>query len=290
MFFALLLWFGIALLIGSAAAARGRSSVGWFLLSVVLSPLIAGILLIAFPVVETRGAMRSQGKITCPFCAEPIRREAKLCPHCRSTLPVLTRPASPMLSQRAFILLIFFAILAGGALLHKLHPDDSLAPAVQSDADSNAASKQMLNTTMVTATIAAETPPAEKPNTEPQAKQDASGYLAPGELRKKNEETKVTNVAPQQSAEAKAANISYVVQVATKQGQTEALSAFVDMQHKYPSLLAGYRPLTQKADLGSLGVWYRLRIGPINDKTAAMRLCSELKSQGLPDCQVMANR
>jgi cell division protein FtsN len=60
------------------------------------------------------------------------------------------------------------------------------------------------------------------------------------------------------------------------------------MQQKYPALLASYRPMVQKADLGAKGVWYRLRIGPIVDKTAAAKLCSQLKSQGLPDCLVMA--
>jgi cell division protein FtsN len=60
------------------------------------------------------------------------------------------------------------------------------------------------------------------------------------------------------------------------------------MQQKYPSLLANYRPIVQKADLGAKGTWYRLRIGPITDKTAASKLCTQLKSQGLPDCLVMA--
>ena len=46
-------------------------------------------------------------------------------------------------------------------------------------------------------------------------------------------------------------------------------------------------PIVQKADLGTKGVWYRLRIGPINDKTVASKLCSQLKSQGLNDCLVM---
>ncbi|MGA7458142.1 MAG: SPOR domain-containing protein, partial [Methyloceanibacter sp.] len=79
-----------------------------------------------------------------------------------------------------------------------------------------------------------------------------------------------------------------VVQVGSKKNQTDALASFADMQQKYPTLLANYRPMVQKADLGTKGTWYRLRIGPIADKTAATKLCGQLKSQGLPDCLVMA--
>jgi SPOR domain len=81
-------------------------------------------------------------------------------------------------------------------------------------------------------------------------------------------------------------NTKYVVQVGSKKNQTEALASFADMQQKYPTLLASYRPMVQKADLGAKGVWYRLRIGPIADKSAAAKLCSQLKAQGLPDCLV----
>jgi cell division protein FtsN len=95
--------------------------------------------------------------------------------------------------------------------------------------------------------------------------------------------------APAADAEPEAAKPSkYLVQVGSKQDQTEALATFADLQQKYPTLLASYRPMVQKADLGAKGVWYRLRIGPIPDKTAATKLCGELKSQGLPDCLVMA--
>jgi len=88
-------------------------------------------------------------------------------------------------------------------------------------------------------------------------------------------------------APAPAANTKYVVQVGSKKSQTDALASFADIQQKYPKLLSDYRPIVQKADLGSKGVWYRLRVGPINDKTEAYKLCGQLKSQGLPDCLVM---
>ena len=95
-------------------------------------------------------------------------------------------------------------------------------------------------------------------------------------------------VAAAEAAPAPAKPTKFVVQVGSKQNQTEALATFADMQQKYPTLLASYRPMVQKADLGSKGVWYRLRIGPIVDKTAATKLCGQLKSQGHPDCLVMA--
>ena len=87
-------------------------------------------------------------------------------------------------------------------------------------------------------------------------------------------------VAAAEAAPAPAKPSKFVVQVGSKQNQTEALATFADMQQKYPSLLASYRPMVQKADLGSKGVWYRLQIGPIVDKTAATKLCGQLKSQG----------
>ena len=96
--------------------------------------------------------------------------------------------------------------------------------------------------------------------------------------------------APQQAAAVApkpAANTKYVVQVGSKKSQTDALAAFADIQQKYPKLLANYRPIVQKANLGAKGTWYRLRVGPIDNKADAYKLCGNLKSQGLPDCLVM---
>jgi hypothetical protein len=45
----LLIWIILAIVIGNAASQRGRSGFGWFLVSLLLSPVIAGILLLLFP-------------------------------------------------------------------------------------------------------------------------------------------------------------------------------------------------------------------------------------------------
>ena len=84
-----------------------------------------------------------------------------------------------------------------------------------------------------------------------------------------------------------AADTKYVVQMGAKRDQTQALAAFVDMKTKYPAELGKYEPVVQKADLGSKGVWYRLRVGPL-DKSGAYKLCGQLKAKGHPDCLVIA--
>src|SRR5262249_18305191 len=112
------------------------------------------------------------------------------------------------------------------------------------------------------------------------------GATAPSAPAKPKPAAQTASVTP--GAAPAAASTKYVVQVGSKKNQTEALASFADMQQKYPTLLANYRPMVQKADLGAKGVWYRLRIGPIADKTAATKLCTQLKSQGLPDCLVTA--
>jgi cell division septation protein DedD len=112
------------------------------------------------------------------------------------------------------------------------------------------------------------------------------GATAPAAPAKPKPAAQTASVTP--GAAPAAASTKYVVQVGSKKNQTEALASFADMQQKYPTLLANYRPMVQKADLGAKGVWYRLRIGPIADKTAATKLCTQLKSQGLPDCLVTA--
>lgn len=104
-------------------------------------------------------------------------------------------------------------------------------------------------------------------------------------------EAPAAQAAPQQVAAADpkpapAAPSKYVVQVGAHKSQTEALAIYADIQQKNPSLLGSYRPMVQKATLSNnRGTMYRLRVGPLEDKAAADKLCGELKTQGT-DCFV----
>lgn len=46
---AVFVWLALAVIVGIAANTRGRSGPGWFLLAVIISPLIAGLLVLALP-------------------------------------------------------------------------------------------------------------------------------------------------------------------------------------------------------------------------------------------------
>jgi hypothetical protein len=45
----LVIWLVLAVIVGVAANTRGRNPVGWTLLAAVISPLIAGLLVLALP-------------------------------------------------------------------------------------------------------------------------------------------------------------------------------------------------------------------------------------------------
>ena len=118
-------------------------------------------------------------------------------------------------------------------------------------------------------TAASMAPPARKPS-----------------LNSAQTQTAAVASAPEAAAATSAAGEQFVVQVAARKSQTAALAAFADLQQRYPGLLNSYRPIIQRADLGTKGIWYRLRVGPMNEKTAAATLCEKLKSAGMSSCLV----
>ena len=100
----LALWFLLALGVGVLASRGfGRSLVGWFLLAVVLTPLV-GILLFLLP-----------SRRPCPFCAELIQSSAIVCRYCgRDVTAAMGHPTLPALptATRVLLLVLIVAVLA----------------------------------------------------------------------------------------------------------------------------------------------------------------------------------
>ena len=80
-----------------------------------------------------------------------------------------------------------------------------------------------------------------------------------------------------------------VTAVASRRSQEQALTDFATLQARYPGILGAYRPFIERADLGSRGIYYRLRVGPLGSQASAGQLCDQLKAAGLPDCLVRRN-
>src|SRR5262245_56998962 len=85
-------WFVFSIVAGVIASSKGRSGVGYLLLSLVLSPLSGIILAVAVPSVgEFR---RHDTHLRCPDCREFVLNEARVCKHCGCRLvPLSEQPA-----------------------------------------------------------------------------------------------------------------------------------------------------------------------------------------------------
>lgn len=75
-----LVWIWPAFLVAKAAAKKQRSYGGFLIVSLIIGwviPLLVVLVMKQEPQVSSR---------KCPFCAEPIQPEAKVCKHCNRDL------------------------------------------------------------------------------------------------------------------------------------------------------------------------------------------------------------
>lgn len=82
-----LVWLILAVLVGIAASRRGRSGIGWFFLSAMISPLLAGLLMLALGHGNLASAKPTPDThVRCPDCRELVLKDARRCKHCGITL------------------------------------------------------------------------------------------------------------------------------------------------------------------------------------------------------------
>jgi hypothetical protein len=135
--------------------------------------------------------------------------------------------------------------------------------------------------------VKASAKPADKPAppaAAPLPKVAASSSIATGAPRKLGAATP----APVQAAPAVAPPLApavipaggVVLQIGAYKSQAEADAAWKTYKAKHAALLSGYAENVAQADLGTKGVWYRLRIAGFPDKEVAGGLCARLKADG----------
>ena len=78
-----IIWFILSILVGLYAGSRGRGSGNWFVVAMLLSPLLALIFVAVMPnLKELASQPNPDTHVKCPDCAELVLKEAKVCKHC----------------------------------------------------------------------------------------------------------------------------------------------------------------------------------------------------------------
>lgn len=79
---------------------------------------------------------------------------------------------------------------------------------------------------------------------------------------------------------------TYMIQLASFKSKARAEAAWKALRRKQPDLLAGLSANIQSANLGTRGIFYRLRTGPFPNRATAQDMCWQLRPTRPQDCLV----
>ena len=122
MVYCIVLWIVLCLIPARIASKKGRWAGGWFFLSLVISPLLAGIIVAVLEPMEG-GNLRK-----CPFCSEMVKYDATVCRHCgkdiikaedslkEGDILIASKETDIRISDKGFFVDILATIKEGGAV------------------------------------------------------------------------------------------------------------------------------------------------------------------------------
>ena len=121
----------------------------------------------------------------------------------------------------------------------------------------------------------------------------AAEEKAKAEAKAAEEKAKAEAKAAEEKAKAEAEKVvakatadgKWQVQFVASKNKDAVEKTWTDLTNKYP-MLQPYSHEVQRADLGSLGIVYRLRAGNFATREEAAKICAALKAKGMNDCIV----
>jgi cell division protein FtsN len=94
--------------------------------------------------------------------------------------------------------------------------------------------------------------------------------------------------APEPQPAPPQASSGYVAQLASFRSEAEAMAEYDRLRAKHGTVLSGLSPRIVKANIAG-GTRYRLGVGPLDSRSAALKICNSLIAAGERDCLVRSN-
>ena len=94
------LWIALSVAVGMFAGKRGRGSISWFFISLLVSPFLGLIFLLVSDDLSKKAEFHEPTR-RCPACAELVLVQATLCKHCGSALEVDQAHAARLADARS---------------------------------------------------------------------------------------------------------------------------------------------------------------------------------------------